>query len=155
TVAHRSNRELRMMAYRQSELDAVKTSIEATVEQRTIELAAAKAAAESHAAQLVERTAQLHESQTKAELANQAKSAFLANMSHEIRRPLTAIIGYCDILRDSLLADQAPPQRIQATDTIRRAGEHLLTVINDILDLSKIEAGKLKTEQTETSLSQI
>src|SRR5207302_7699386 len=77
-----------------------------------------------------------------AEDASRAKSAFLANMSHELRTPLNAIIGYSEMLeeetRDSgMLENQQDLQKIQS------AGKHLLSLINDVLDLSKIEAGKM------------
>ncbi len=133
-VVIRSTRELRMIARRQAETEAIQTAIEATVIERTRELAAAKAVADS---------------------ASFAKSAFLANMSHEIRTPLTAILGYCDILHDEGIVERASPHRMQTIHTIRRAGHHLLTVINDVLDLSKIEAGKLQTEQIETPLPRV
>ena len=101
--------------------------LEETVRLRTAELAAAKVDAERLANQ--------------AEAANMAKSTFLANMSHEIRTPMNAILGYTQLLkRDSTLAD-GQKTKIEA---IHRSGDHLLTLINDILELSRIEAGRTK-----------
>ncbi|HEV8605314.1 MAG TPA: response regulator [Tepidisphaeraceae bacterium] len=95
---------------------------------------------------------QLLAAKDAAEAANSAKSEFLANMSHEIRTPMTAILGYTDML---LAPDQSSSDRLECVSTIRRESEHLLSVLNDILDLSKIEAGKLDVERIVCRPSQI
>jgi signal transduction histidine kinase/CheY-like chemotaxis protein/HPt (histidine-containing phosphotransfer) domain-containing protein len=84
-----------------------------------------------------------------AEHANEAKSAFLANMSHEIRTPLTAIIGFSESLLGS---KQSMVERVEAINTVIRASHHLLNIINDILDLSKVEAEKLDMGRTRVPL---
>lgn len=87
-----------------------------------------------------------------AEAANNAKSAFLANMSHEIRTPLGAVLGFSELLRQADLPDV---EKVNCADAIRRNGQLLSNIINDVLDLSKIEAGKLEIEKHSVDLAEI
>ncbi len=84
---------------------------------------------------------QLQAEKAAAETANRAKSVFLANMSHELRTPLNAIIGYSEILQEDIQG--LGPDFVPDLEKIRASGKHLLSLINDILDISKIEAGKM------------
>ena len=92
-----------------------------------------------------ERTSQLEEAVSVAEASNHAKSEFLASMSHELRTPLNAIIGFSEVLRERYFGDLNPKQSEYIVDIVD-SGKHLLSLINDILDLSKIEAGKMDLE---------
>jgi signal transduction histidine kinase/DNA-binding NarL/FixJ family response regulator len=99
-----------------------------------------------------ERTDALKKAMEQADAANRAKSDFLSNMSHEIRSPLAAIIGFSESLQTNELD---PAGREKAIATVVRNGRHLQQIINDILDLSKIEAGQLEIELIDTSIFQL
>ena len=102
-----------------------------------------------------EITRQLQEAKASAEEATRLKSEFLANMSHEIRTPMTAILGFTDMVLEDGDLSKIPRDRLAALLTIKRNGEYLLELINDILDLSKIEANKLHVEHLTFSPSEI
>ncbi|RTL51353.1 MAG: PAS domain S-box protein [Rhodocyclaceae bacterium] len=97
------------------------------------------------------RTRELEAARALADAANQAKSSFLANMSHEIRTPMNAVIGLTYLMRKS----SATTEQLARLDKIDGAARHLLSIINDILDLSKIEAGRLELEETDFLLGAV
>ena len=119
TVRLTDGRHIRFMDRRGSEGDMVSMALDIT--------------------EAMEREAELEEARARAEAANRAKSAFLANMSHEIRTPMNGVVGMAELLTDTDLTED---QRLFA-ETIKSSGEALLTIINDVLDYSRIEAEKL------------
>jgi signal transduction histidine kinase/ActR/RegA family two-component response regulator len=123
-----------------------------TMQRLIADLTAAREFSERQAAELAAQQQELAKARQAAEDASTAKSAFLANMSHEVRTPLTAILGFTDLLLDPAytFAD-----RKNFIATIQRNGHHLLGLVNDILDISKIEAGKMTLELLEVDLPRL
>jgi len=97
---------------------------------------------------------EIEEKGRQLEIASQHKSQFLANMSHELRTPLNSILGYAELIVDGIYGE--PPEKIrEVMERIERSGRHLLGLINDVLDLSKMEAGQLTLALEEYSLEQV
>jgi signal transduction histidine kinase len=119
--------------------------------QRTIELMETFASQSALAIQNARLFQELARKSEELEVASRHKSEFLASMSHELRTPLNAVIGFSDVLLDRLFGDLNPKQEEYIED-IRESGRHLLELLNDILDLSKVEAGKMQLELATTSL---
>ena len=119
------------------------------------DLRASQQALESQAQQLSELAEKYSEEKTRAEDANQAKSKFLANMSHELRTPLNAIIGFSEIMGSGMFGPLGADRYAEYCRDIHSSGQYLLEVINDVLDMSKIEAGRLQLDREPLQLDQI
>jgi two-component system, cell cycle sensor histidine kinase PleC len=109
---------------------------------------------EKERTKLHKTNAELSTARRRAEEASGAKSAFLANMSHELRTPLNAILGYSEVIRDKILGND-PDRHVHYAADIHRSGAHLLNIVNDVLDVAKIEAGKLELCEQQLDLDEI
>jgi two-component system cell cycle sensor histidine kinase PleC len=128
-----------------TDITALKTHEEKLIdsEKRLMASVADLRASQQRSAELAQKYA---EEKTRAEEANQAKSKFLANMSHELRTPLNAIIGFSEIMESGMFGPLGAEKYNEYCGDIRGSGQYLLEVINDILDMSKIEAGRLRLD---------
>lgn len=102
--------------------------------------------------ELEQTNVELRQAKDAAELASQAKSQYLANISHETRTPMNVIIGYAQIMQHS---QDLPAKHHRAVETIQTSGDHLLKLINEVLDLAKIEAGRMEVHPTDFDLAQL
>lgn len=116
------------------------------------DLSLARRAEEERASELVELNRKYMRETERAEAANRAKSEFLANMSHELRTPLNAIIGFSELMEQGLFGPLGSPRYEEYANDINGSGKYLLGVINDILDMSKIEAGQFSMDREEIDL---
>lgn len=143
-IAKQYNRVLEAREQSEAELRRYATMLEET-----------NSFVENQAVELQFQAEAIETARSEAERANHTKSQFVANMSHEIRTPMTAILGYVDMLLDDDDSHPVSEKWKQPLATIKSNGQHLLEIINDILDISKIEAGKLTIEIIECSVPQL
>ena len=140
------NKELEAAEARAArELAQSRAELLAILEQKNLDLQEANS-------QLTESQAEIAEKNLQLEQASRMKSEFLSNMSHELRTPLNAIIGFSEVLKDGMFGELTPRQKEYITEVFS-SGQHLLSLINDILDLSKVEAGMMTLDPSEIEVN--
>ena len=149
-ISHEDNYTLRMKGHAGGEVGILFEAFNRMLDQIQHSKDALARANDELEERVVRRTEQVAKARDAAEAANQAKSEFLANMSHEIRTPLNAVLGFTELLRHEA-GSITEEDREEYLDTINTSGQHLLQLINDILDLSRVEAGYLDVELRECS----
>jgi two-component system cell cycle sensor histidine kinase PleC len=128
---------------------------ERRLKQTVADLRVSRQKLEAQAQQLADLAERYLEQKAEAEGASRAKSEFLANMSHELRTPLNAIIGFAEVMEAGVFGELGCPRYSEYCRDIRSSGEYLLSVINDILDMSRIEAGRITLEKREVALGEV
>ena len=139
----------------EDEIGVVAAAFNRMQAQRQQDEAALRQAHEELEHRVAARTAELAQARDEAQAANNAKSVFLANMSHELRTPLNSIIGFAEIMENQLLGPVGAPRYLDYAGEIRNGGQHLLSLINDLLDLSKAEAKRLTLDESEFDLREV
>jgi len=135
--------------------EAALTDNQLALEKTVRDLEASRRKLQEQARQLIDLAEKYAAEKTRAETANRSKSEFLANMSHELRTPLNAIIGFSEIMETGLFGELGSPKYKEYATDIRASGGHLLELINDILDMSKIEAGRMTLETQRLPLDEV
>lgn len=137
-----------------SDVTAIKLA-EQDLQNRVEDLQAAKLVSDRQSEQLQTLAERFASAKEEADAASRTKSEFLANMSHELRTPLNAVMGFSEVIKNELFGPVGVAQYKQYADDIYESGAHLLSIINDILDLSKVEAGKFDLNETEVQVSDL
>jgi two-component system cell cycle sensor histidine kinase PleC len=135
--------------------EAALTDNQHALEKTVTDLETSRRKLQEQARQLVDLAEKYAAEKTRAETANRSKSEFLANMSHELRTPLNAIIGFSEMMEAGIFGPLGSDKYKEYSTDIRASGQHLLELINDILDMSKIEAGRMTLEKQQLDLPKV
>ena len=138
----------------EASLRAIMSELEVRVEKRTSQLMEANALLKNEVGERERAQREMHEAKDAADNANRAKSAFLANMSHELRTPLNAVIGFSELLEQEIFGGLNDKQRTYVSNVLV-SGRHLLQLVNDILDISKVEAGRMDLTYERTPIGSV